>query len=156
MVATPLTRPPGSEFTTRPSTWVPRGAITLSSTTRGSASVAVKLSPVAALLVESSVSVRILMGVPAAIVTSSGLGGGAGASAFAGAASEAGVKPVTVDESARCAVATRHAGNQHAVGDHRLDDAAVAFFPLTKLCFPNFLAGLHVQRSHITVNVLAE
>ena len=59
---------------------------------------ATKLSPVFALLVESSVWVRILIGVPAAMVTGSDLGD-AGASAFAGGASEAGVKPVTVDES---------------------------------------------------------
>jgi hypothetical protein len=39
-----------------------------------------------------------LIGVPAAMVTGSGLGG-AGASTFAGAASEAGVKPVTADGS---------------------------------------------------------
>ena len=95
MVATPLTRPPGSESTTRPSTWEPRGATTLPSIMMGSARVAVNVSPVCALLVESVVSVRILMGVPALMVTDGGFRD-SGKSAFAGAASESGVEPVVV------------------------------------------------------------
>ena len=67
----------------------------LPSITMGSARVAVKVSPVFALLVESVVSVRILIGVPAAMVTGSGLGGGA--STFAGAASATALESVAAD-----------------------------------------------------------
>src|SRR6185312_15723321 len=96
IVATPLTRPPGSESTTSPSTCDPRGATTCPSTTIGSARVAVNASPVLVVFVDSVVSVRTLIGVPAPTVTEDSLGE-SGASAFAGVASEEGVKPVTVD-----------------------------------------------------------
>src|SRR5665213_571470 len=99
MVATPFTRPPGSDSTTSPSTWDPRGARVMPSITMGSAKVPVNLSPLCVLLVESVVSVRILMGVPAAMVTDGGFCE-SGKSAFAGAASEAGVESVAADCSA--------------------------------------------------------
>lgn len=67
----------------------------------GSASVAVKLSPVLVSLVESVVWVRILIDVPSTRVTDCGFGDN-GESVFAGevvSGDADGVKPVTVDES---------------------------------------------------------
>src|SRR5215831_11198549 len=82
--ATPLTRPPGSELSTTPSTGAPSLATTQSLSTIGRASVPVKESPALLVFVESSVVVYIESGVDEdSVKTRGGGGGGTGISAAA-------------------------------------------------------------------------
>src|SRR3954451_20761195 len=97
--ALPLTRPPGSLWTTTPDTSAPERARTSPSIVMGLVSEAANVSPVVAVLVEIAVVVRIEIGVPAGITYSFGFGGGGGGAgagggtfaAVAGACSPAGV-----------------------------------------------------------------
>src|ERR1700759_4033830 len=99
MDALPLTRPPGSLWTTTPETSAPERARTTPSIVMGLVSDAAKVWPLVVVLVEIAVVVRTEIEVPAGITYSLGLGGGGGASgargcsfaAIAGACSPAGV-----------------------------------------------------------------
>src|SRR5262249_18614361 len=61
----------------------------------------------------------------------------------------AGRRVPAVEEAAGGAVAAGHAGDQHAVGDERRDDAGVAFLVVGELLLPELLAGLHVERDDV-------
>jgi len=75
-LATPFTRPPGSEFAATPVTSAPLGAITNPWTTNGALRLAWNGSPVFSVLVDIDVTVRTLILLPAGTLKVLGLGGG--------------------------------------------------------------------------------
>ncbi|MSO19253.1 MAG: hypothetical protein EXQ56_02130 [Acidobacteria bacterium] len=79
MLATPFTRPPGSELTTRPISMVLRATTSLPPTTIGSVRETSNVSPTLCSLVERVLVVRTFSAVPASRTTGFGAGGGAGA-----------------------------------------------------------------------------
>src|SRR3954447_4568814 len=83
--ALPLTRPPGSLWTTIPETSAPERARTSPSMVMGRVSDAANVSPEFAVLVEIAVVVRMEIGVPAGITYSLGFGGGGGGTGARGA-----------------------------------------------------------------------
>ena len=80
-LATPLTRPPGSESATIPDTSAPLAAITTPWRTIGALRLAWKGSPVFTVLVDMPIIVRTLMLLPAGRRKVFGLGGGGGGGA---------------------------------------------------------------------------
>jgi hypothetical protein len=56
-----------------------------------------------------------------------------------------------VQKSARRELATRHAGDQHAVRDDRRARRGIALFVVGELLLPHLFARLHVERDDVVV-----
>src|SRR5439155_26412442 len=56
-----------------------------------------------------------------------------------------------VDETTDAELGAGYASDQHAVGDLRRHRHRIAVFPFGGLRLPDLLAGLHVEREHVSV-----
>src|SRR5438046_7134763 len=56
-----------------------------------------------------------------------------------------------IDETTDAELGAGYASDQHAVGDLRRHRHRIAVFPFGGLRLPDLLAGLHVEREHVSV-----